>query len=430
LLQSVLAGVLVLAFAVAALAISSRTLERQEATFLNNTARRMVESFEQEWEEEHSAPATAAAVLQEDAPLGIRVDIMDQQGRLLASTANGPRATHEMRAVRVHAPHGAWIEASLSTAPRRRALEALGLALLLAGLPLWMAISFAGQWLARRALSPLPRMAAEADAISASGAVRPLGRADDPGEVAVLAASFDRLVARLDEMVSAERHFAEDAAHELRTPLTVVSGEVEYALSDAALAERHRDGLTRAAAQIAAMSELVEALLFLRRAAAGRDDLGAEFAPVNLADLARDTARTLLAGLPQRAADVRVDAPDEVLVTGHAVLLASALRNLIGNALKFTDAGQPVRVTVRAANAASLVRVEDGGTGVRPEDRDAIFDPFYRSPEARATQAGFGLGLPILRRVARAHGGDVTLSTASLGGAGFELRLPAWRPSA
>ena len=208
-------------------------------------------------------------------------------------------------------------------------------------------------------------MAAEADAISASGAVRPLGRADDPGEVAVLAASFDRLVARLDEMVSAERHFAEDAAHELRTPLTVVSGEVEYALSDAALAERHRDGLTRAAAQIAAMSELVEALLFLRRAAAGRDDLGAEFAPVNLADLARDTARTLLAGLPQRAADVRVDAPDEVLVTGHAVLLASALRNLIGNALKFTDAGQPVRVTVRAANAASLVRVEDGGTGVR-----------------------------------------------------------------
>ena len=168
-----LAGVLVLAFAVAALAISSRTLERQEATFLNNTARRMVESFEQEWEEEHSAPATAAAVLQEDAPLGIRVDIMDQQGRLLASTANGPRATHEMRAVRVHAPHGAWIEASLSTAPRRRALEALGLALLLAGLPLWMAISFAGQWLARRALSPLPRMAAEADAISA---VAPCGR--------------------------------------------------------------------------------------------------------------------------------------------------------------------------------------------------------------------------------------------------------------
>jgi prevent-host-death family protein len=117
-------------------------------------------------------------------------------------------------------------------------------------------------------------------------------------------------------------------------------------------------------------------------------------------------------------------------VTGHAVLLASALRNLIGNALKFTGEGQPVRVTVRAANAASLVSVEDGGAGVRAEDREAIFDPFYRSPEARATQAGFGLGLPILRRVARAHGGDVTLSTSSLGGAWLELRVPAWRPSA
>jgi two-component system OmpR family sensor kinase len=74
------------------------------------------------------------------------------------------------------------------------------------------------------------------------------------------------------------------------------------------------------------------------------------------------------------------------------------------------------------------VVVEDGGRGIAAEDRDRIFDPFFRGAEARASHDGFGLGLPILRRVARAHGGDVAVSASALGGARFELRLPGWMP--
>src|SRR5262249_59488924 len=130
--------------------------------------------------------------------------------------------------------------------------------------------------------------------ISASGPVRPLGDPNDPTEVAALAAAFDGLVVRLDEMIRAERHFAVDAAHELRTPLTVLAGELEYALADPALGARHREGLERASSQVRAMSELVEALLLLRRAEGMREDPGADFAPVNLADIARETTAALL----------------------------------------------------------------------------------------------------------------------------------------
>src|SRR5262249_9689107 len=158
-----------------------------------------------------------------------------------------------------------------------------------------------------------------------------------PAEIATLAASFNRLLDRLHETLRAERHFTHDAAHELETPLTVLSGELEYALADASLPARHRDGMRRAFGQAPTMSELVEALLLLRGADPGSDEARANFVPVNLADLARELERELPPRFADRRPDVSLEAGDEVLVAGHPALLASALRNLLTNALKFTQ---------------------------------------------------------------------------------------------
>lgn len=428
-LQQLLAAALIVVFAVSAIWISARTLEREEVVMLDNTTARMARSFRQEWLEDRNLKSAAEAVLIEVAPPGVRIDILDDQGRLLASTASGPRRpSDEVNEDRLHVAPGAWIVASISTRPRRDAVRALSIALLLAAVPLFLLVSLAGRSVARRALRPLSRMAAEAEHLPDEGAVRPLARPEDPTEVAVMAAALDRLVARLDDMVRAERHFTEDAAHELRTPLTVLAGELEFALIDPALDPRHRAGLQGAAHQVRAMSELVEALLFLRNADTGRGAPAPDSVPVNLGDLARDAAHALVREHPERSADLSVCGDDEALVGGHAVLLATALRNLVANALKFTEPGQAVRVTVAAAGDTSRVVVEDAGPGIPAGDRDNIFDPFYRGAEARAGKEGFGLGLPILRRVARAHGGDVAVSVSSLGGARFELCLPAWRP--
>ena len=132
---------------------------------------------------------------------------------------------------------------------------------------------------------------------------------------------------------------------------------------------------------------------------------------------------------PGRGADIALTAPDEVLVHGHPALLASALRNLLDNALKFTRVGQPVRILVSENGANACVVTEDGGTGIGAADRERVFDPFFRGSEARAGGSGYGLGLPILRRVARAHGGDVVAGRSELGGARFELTLPILKQS-
>src|SRR5262249_47034672 len=175
----------------------------------------------------------------------------------------------------------------------------------------------------------LSGMAAQAERASERGGMGPLGHAEDPAEVAVLAASFNRLLDRLGEMLRAEQAFSRDAAHELRTPLTVLSGELEYARTDPTLPERQQVPLTRASEQARAMTDPVEALLFLARANRIAETGTRTFGPANLADLAREAARELLERCPQRARDLVIEAEDEVLVSGHPVLLASALRNLL-----------------------------------------------------------------------------------------------------
>ncbi len=432
-LQQTLAAALIVVFSLSAIGFTASTLERQESRFLRDTAGHMLASLDREWNEEADLKRAAASALEEDAPPGVRIDILDAAGRPVASTAarpGRPSVVSGTRTLRLRSARGAWVVATLSTAARREAITALALALLATGVPLFLLVMAASRTLARRALEPLALMTREAERAAAEGMPGALGRPDDPAEVAVLAEAFDRLIERLDAMVLAERHFTEDAAHELRTPLTVVAGELEYVLADTGLEPRLRDGLGRAAEQAASMADLVEALLFLRRSDPRSGTARLEPVPVDLAELARETLRDVLASRPDRVADVRLAASEETLVAGQPVLLASALRNLMVNALKFTAAGQPVEVRVRADGKGCEVIVEDGGPGIPVAERERIFDPFYRGSLARAEQEGSGLGLTILRRIARAHGGDVACIDSRLGGAGFALSLPAWSPGA
>ena len=426
-LEIVFAGALILVFAGSAIGLSARTLEREEAAFLTNAASHMAESLDREWREEGDLRRAAESAISEDEPAGVDFDVFDSSGRKVFSTraVASSKSPQHQSTLREPLTRGGWIVASVSTEPRRRAMAALATAIALTGLPLFIAAAVLSRQVARRALRPLSRITADADEATRRGFLARLEHASDPAEVATLAAAFDRLFKRLDETLRAEQHFTQDAAHELRTPLTVLSGELEYALQDSSMPERHRAGMERALGEARTLTELVEALLLLRRA--DFDPVGdAGTVPVNIADLIRDLALEFAERLPARVQDFSIDAVDEAFVTGHAMLLGAALRNLLSNAFKFTHAGQRVHVTVSTTGERCVVVVEDGGPGIPLSDRERVFDPFFRGSEARGDYEGVGLGLPILRRVARAHGGDVRLLESALGGARFELSLPAW----
>ncbi len=424
-------------FAASSMWLTARTIQREEAALVAHTARRLAADLDNVNMEMGDLRKAADMVLGEQAASGFRIDILDAAGRTFASSApmgpgpeTEPPGHHDYRAT-ARAASGVTIVVSVSPRLRTETLAALGRAMLIAAVPLLLLMLILSRRIIARALRPLREMERRAREASLEESVRSIGPTFGVAEIDALHASFDHLLAKLDDLLQSERRFTSDASHELRTPLTVLSGELEIALARAGLPADVRAGLERASEQVRTMRELVEALLLLRRAGERPEgtvrSASDAFEPVNLADLAGESARAATVRNPARGTDLRVTGPDEVLVLGHPALLASALRNLIENAIKFTETGQPVRIAIDAEGAEARVTVDDGGPGIPVGERGRIFDPFFRGAEARAGHQGTGLGLPILRQVARAHGGEVSVEDSPLGGARFTIRLPLLR---
>jgi len=230
-----------------------------------------------------------------------------------------------------------------------------------------------------------------------------------------------RAVRPASDTLAREQAFLADAAHELRTPWAIVRGRAEQALREGPRPEDARliaDTAAVAGTTLADMLELagLDAGQQLRELEPLRFD-----ALVATCAAEREQAAT--------AADVvlSVDAPEPVVVTGDERLLARAVFNLIDNAIRYGAAGGRVELAVAASEGRAQLAVIDYGPGIAPGQRERIFDRFHRGSTAAA--AGSGLGLPIVRAVAQAHGGTVTLEAPLAGetGARFLLRLPLAR---
>jgi signal transduction histidine kinase len=217
-----------------------------------------------------------------------------------------------------------------------------------------------------------------------------------------------------DELISV-------VSHDLRTPLTSIMGYLELVAEekDPETAKQFLDVVQRNTGRL---HRLVEDLLFVSRVQSGREAL--ELGPVCLGDLVRET---VAASLPAAdGSDVEltctVETDDVVLLDAHRV--AEVLENLLSNAVKFTPPGGRVAVFAgKEAGASLLLRVEDSGVGIADEDREHLFDRFFRASGADGIP-GAGLGLSIVKAIVDAHGGEVAVSSVVGAGTTFDVRLP------
>jgi len=430
LLEQATVLVAVVAFGLLALWITTHVVRSERRDFVEEIATRLAQGFEEELKQDPDTSAAVQSMLEDAREIGLWAEISDPSGRVVGTnrpSAPGARpdpGDEEAFVASAYSTRGERVTVTGSDSALPVVTRALGRSLLLAAIPILALSMLFGRAIVARALRPLPVMAERAANLSLEQNPRSLGARSGLAELDPLAASFDRLLERLDDALKAERRLSADASHELRTPLTVLNGELELLLEAETPGSPTALGLTRAAEQVAAMRELVEAILLLHHTgeigASGRD--GREV--INLCDLARETITDLRERSPARKEDLTYVVPDEILVAGDGALLASALRNLLDNALKFTRPGQAVAVSLVETEGRAELTVDDSGPGIPVAERERVFDPFYRGAEARAGGSGFGLGLPILRRVARAHGGDVRVLDSPSGGARFVMRLP------
>ena len=277
-------------------------------------------------------------------------------------------------------------------------------------------------------LRPLRRMGAVAKDIAAGDLTRRVEPATPRTEIGRLGLALNAMLSQIEaafaQRTASERRlrrFIADASHELRTPLTSVRGYSEMLRRGAAASPVDADlARRRIEEESVRMSALVDDMLLIARLDQGRP---LETEPVDLQVIARDAAADARVVAPQR--EITLEAPDKVVVSGDDTRLRQVVGNLVRNALVHTPGTTPIEISVTTLNGTARLSIADHGSGLRTEDRERIFEPFYRADPSRSRDSGgAGLGLSIVNAVVTAHGGRVDVKETSGGGATFEVELP------
>ena len=270
-------------------------------------------------------------------------------------------------------------------------------------------------FIAGRALRPVELMRAEVLEISHTTMHRRVPVPEGGDEVQRLAETMNEMLDRLEDASTRQREFVSDASHELRSPVAAMRTDLEVALRDRdtdwpALAERVLSENER-------LGTLVDDLLALARI----DEHGGD-----TVDAIVDLDELVLADVDGRENGVVIDTQhlSGGRVRGNARQLAQVVRNLVDNAKR--HATTKVAVSVSNGDGTVALAVDDDGPGIPIADRERVFERFARLDEGRARDAGgSGLGLAVVARIVTAHGGTVRVIDSELGGARFEVSLPA-----
>ncbi|HEY1042603.1 MAG TPA: ATP-binding protein [Telluria sp.] len=275
-------------------------------------------------------------------------------------------------------------------------------------------------WVVSGSLQPVARARAQVAARQADD-LSPVSEAGLPDEVRPLVQELNLLFSRVKTAFDAQQHFVADAAHELRTPLAALKLQAK-SLERADTPEARALAVDRLTSGIERATRLVEQLLVLARQEANDANVAAE--PVNLAELARRTVGDMAGMAAAKNVDLGLDRADEVSVPGHPDALTIMVRNLVENAIKYTPEGGTIDLEVRGTEAGAQFVVQDSGPGIPVEERERVFDRFYRI--AGSPAGGSGLGLAIIKSIAVRHNATLTLSRSEkLGGLMATISFPA-----
>ena len=290
-------------------------------------------------------------------------------------------------------------------------------------------------WLALvRGIKPL-RQLEERIRARKSDDLSPLDHKAVPMEVAPLVDSVNDLLQRLQESMATQKRFLADAAHQLKTPLAGLRMQADLAQREGTSTEELKKSLQQIGRSSIRATHTVNQLLALARAEGGAAVVQRQ--KIDLARLVIDVVQDSVPRAMDKHIDLGYDGADPgtpgVGMEGNPTLLKELVRNLVDNAINYTPSGggQPGMVTVRVLPETFahvvLFQVEDSGPGVPESERELVFQPFYRALGNEAD--GSGLGLPIVREIARQHGADVELEDARPGsampGARFTVRFTA-----
>jgi heavy metal sensor kinase len=316
---------------------------------------------------------------------------------------------------------GGFVRVAIDSARFARNVEEIRRVFVLSLPVVLVSTGLLGWALARASLRPIHRINRTARRIGGSNLDASIPTTGSGDELDQLAETLNEMIGRIRASMERERRFTGNAAHQLLTPLAAIGNQIDVTLTRERGPEEYLEVLDDVRSEAARMGEAVEAMLRLARSEGGlpadritRCDLTAILHTVG------DFFEPLAA---EEEVELRIEGGSEVAVEGDESWLIQLFSNLLSNAIKYTPKRGRVSLAWAARDGWIDVRVSDSGKGIAQEPREAVFERFHRARDASGSP-GFGLGLPIAREIARAHGGSVEVESTSSEGTTLRVSLP------
>ncbi len=285
-----------------------------------------------------------------------------------------------------------------------------------------LVVFFGGLWLGRSAVGPVAKLSAAAERISANNPTERLPQPAARDEISKMTEVLNRSFDRLQESYEIATRFSADASHQMKTPVAILRAGLDHLSRATDLTEAQSAEVSMLRQQTRRLTSLIEDLLLLAQADAGRMLLVKEKLDLGtLIQAARDDLQALVEG---RGILVEENLPNPLPVYVDRRLVAMVLQNLVENAAKYTSDGGIVCITGFQDTGGSVVQISNTGRQIPLEDREGIFERFRRGSLVGGNIRGYGLGLNIARELIRAHGGELLLKESEPGWIVFEFRLP------
>ena len=278
-----------------------------------------------------------------------------------------------------------------------------------------------GYWITRQAFLPVRQITQTAREIGEGDDLsRRIGLGKGKDEIYTLANEFDSMFARIQAAFEREKQFTADASHELRTPVAVILSQCEDALRTECDAP-HREAFVTIQKQAEKMAGLISQLLTLARAEQSRKKLHLE--RVNLSELSEIVCEQQQEFAEERGIEIAQQIEPDVVVQGDETMLMRMLINLLENAVKYGKQNGHIRVSLSRENEFAVCRVQDDGIGIEKEHLEHVWKRFWQEDASRKVE-GAGLGLAMVKWMAEAHGGGVSVTSEKGKGSCFSFTGP------
>lgn len=309
---------------------------------------------------------------------------------------------------------------ALSVQPVRLALHTLLIAMTLVSIVIWSLAAILGRWLCKRALRPVTEM---------SERVRTIQRKPDSNfvldvspnrdELTDLGNAFNQLLASLRESIDRQQRFAGDASHQLRTPLTAILAAVDFAVRHDRSPQEYQQVLAVVQRRGRDLQQIIEILMTLTRRNPRDASLNCELIDLNAWCIEHLESWQ---GHIRRNDILLAAFPTPLFLELQPTMLGQVIDNLLDNACKYSEPGTKITIRTQIRGGNAVISVEDLGPGIPPSELKQIFDPFFRSENARISgQPGYGLGLTLAKRLSTALGGSLEVESEPGRGSSFRL---------